>query len=219
VLQAAESTVKSLDAARRRALSPIEPFKTLEPFETLEPFDGGAERETVKSLDAARRRALSPEEGNSWFINSQTRPLHASEEDETRRQGSNVEPFGTFEPFETLEPFSVLEPLAGGALEPFGGGAERETTGYEPWERDVQSARGGAGRRLLGSSSSYRIRTRRMLITQVNAATYGVLSARTVPANADMRQANADIRQANADIRQADVDIRQANSDTAISSV
>ena len=27
--------------------------------------------------------------GKGWFINSQTRPLHASEEDETRRQGSN----------------------------------------------------------------------------------------------------------------------------------
>ena len=26
--------------------------------------------------------------GRGWFINSETRPLHASEEDETRRQGS-----------------------------------------------------------------------------------------------------------------------------------
>ena len=31
----------------------------------------------------------SPVRGGGWFINSQTRPLHASEGDETRRQGSD----------------------------------------------------------------------------------------------------------------------------------
>ena len=40
VLQAAESTVKSLDAARRRALSPpVEPYPALEPFDESEGRD------------------------------------------------------------------------------------------------------------------------------------------------------------------------------------
>jgi len=36
--------------------------------------------------DAKRLELLG---GNSMFINSQTRPLHASKEDETKRQGSS----------------------------------------------------------------------------------------------------------------------------------
>ena len=95
-----------------------------------------AAESTVKSLDAARRRALTP--------------------------------------FETLEPFSALEPFIGGALEPFGDGREAGLPDHQ-----------GAGRRLLASSSSYRIRTRRMLLTQVNAATYGALSSRTVPSRSE----------------------------------
>jgi len=41
------------------------------------------------SLRAISSAAFSLLQGDSLFINSQTRPLHANEGDETRRQGSN----------------------------------------------------------------------------------------------------------------------------------
>ena len=104
VLQAAESTVKSLDAARRRALSP-----PVEPFPALEPFDESEGRD----MDETEGRAVADSAGA------------------------------------------------------FGDGV-------------YGALGGGAGRRLLASSASYRMRTRRMLISRVSAATDGALSSRTV---------------------------------------
>jgi len=53
-------------------------------------FDGGAEGEGARLLSHLRQRgSCMLGRGEGWLINPQTRPLHASEGDETRHQGSN----------------------------------------------------------------------------------------------------------------------------------